>query len=69
VLCGTGVAGVAVSSPTLSAKNAERVGHPELYVVRARSFADLRPFRMMVGLGGGAPVPCYACFVGTGVGG
>ena len=36
-----------VSSPTLSAKNAERVGHPAcVYVVRARSFTDLRPLRM-----------------------
>ena len=36
----------------LSAKNAERMGHPVLYVVCARSFTDLRPLRMTVGLGG-----------------
>ena len=35
----------------LSVKNAERMGHPVLYVVRARSFTDLRPFRMTVGVG------------------
>ena len=52
VLCGDRRCWLRVSSPTLSAKNAERVGHPALYVVRARSFADLRPLRMTVGVGG-----------------